>query len=417
MVGHGGLVRDIAVSADGTTVLSASFDYTLRRWRFDDQTALDVLSGHAGPVNAVAFLSGSGAVSAGGDGRLIVWRLGTGEAKPARILDAHRGQAAAIAVSGDGATLLSGGWDGTLALWDANTGAERRRIAVGAPVIAAAFGVGDAQVISGTRDGELKIYRRRDGILTATIPAHDLGLTAMAVSPDKSQLATIGLDNMVRVWTLDPFAERFAFLADPVTKPLSLAFSPDDTSVVVGFLNGDVRQLDTGRGRTLAHIREEAGPVWAVALSADGRFLLSASSDERIKVWHLESGARIGETIADDPRPTPWLTSDHPGAVVYRKCAVCHATTAKERQRSGPHFTDLFGRRAGSVAGYAYTPALANSKIVWTPETIADLFRRGPDTVFPGTKMPVQTIPDEAALAALVDFMAGMLGQTTVPAE
>ena len=72
---------------------------------------------------------------------------------------------------------------------------------------------------------------------------------------------------------------------------------------------------------------------------------------------------------------------------------------------AGPHLQGLFGRRMGSVAGYAYSPRLAQGDITWTPETVADLFTRGPDVVTPGTRMPVQRVSEPAELTALLRFL------------
>jgi cytochrome c len=72
---------------------------------------------------------------------------------------------------------------------------------------------------------------------------------------------------------------------------------------------------------------------------------------------------------------------------------------------AGPHLHGLFGRRMGSLPGYAYSPRLARGDITWTPETVADLFTRGPDVVTPGTKMPVQTLGNPEEMAALIRLL------------
>lgn len=101
------------------------------------------------------------------------------------------------------------------------------------------------------------------------------------------------------------------------------------------------------------------GIARAVAFSPDGRFALTASSDEVVRMWHLRSDDRIGISSAEVTSPKPWLTSTHPGARMFRKRALCHSLTADGPKRSGPHFAGLFGRRAGSVNGYRYSDALA----------------------------------------------------------
>jgi len=57
------------------------------------------------------------------------------------------------------------------------------------------------------------------------------------------------------------------------------------------------------------------------------------------------------------------------------------------------------------VPGYEYSARLARGDIVWTRETVAELFTRGPDEMTPGTKMPVQRVGNAEDLRALLDFL------------
>ncbi|MFB9971395.1 c-type cytochrome [Pseudoroseomonas cervicalis] len=59
----------------------------------------------------------------------------------------------------------------------------------------------------------------------------------------------------------------------------------------------------------------------------------------------------------------------------------------------------------GSLPGYAYSERLARGDIVWTKDSVADLFTRGPDIVTPGTRMPVQIVGDPDDMAALLRFL------------
>src|SRR5215212_3291457 len=97
--GHGGPVRAIAVSPDGKTALSGSFDQSAILWELDKGIAAQVLRFHDGAVNAAAALPDGRFLTGGEDGRIAVWRAG-GTA-PARVIEAHKGPIAGLAVSGD----------------------------------------------------------------------------------------------------------------------------------------------------------------------------------------------------------------------------------------------------------------------------------------------------------------------------
>jgi cytochrome c len=71
------------------------------------------------------------------------------------------------------------------------------------------------------------------------------------------------------------------------------------------------------------------------------------------------------------------------GEVLYQGCQDCHSI---EKNDVGPLHKGVFGRLAGTVADYDYSPALKNSKIVWTEDNL-DKWLSGPQQFIPGTKM------------------------------
>ena len=87
------------------------------------------------------------------------------------------------------------------------------------------------------------------------------------------------------------------------------------------------------------------------------------------------------------------------GARLYEaRCGGCHSV---EAHRVGPSHRGVFGRRAGSAAGYAYSPALAASRIVWTAATL-DAWLADPERTIPGQAMGyrVEQAGDRADLIA-----------------
>ncbi|MBT3532555.1 MAG: hypothetical protein HN478_01675 [Rhodospirillaceae bacterium] len=405
MVGHGGMIRSIAVSADGQYALTASFDYSARLWRFDEQRELRSLDGHDGPVNGAIFSRHDKAiVTVGADGKVILWDRR--KAGPTVVMNGHHGRTMSVVETPDGKEILTAGWDGRLILWNLAQGAKIKDYDTGVPIVSAALGLGSDMFVAGGRDGIVRLLRRADGVTIGRIRAHDIGLTQLAASGDGRRLVTIGLDNAARVWDLATLAAVSSYAPDPEVKPVSVVLSVDGSEMLIGYVDGNLVHLDTVSGRVKRRLKVEDGPVWAVAFTPDGRFALSAGISERVRVWHLESGDRISVGEDDDgDRHAPWLESDHPGARLFRKCANCHALTKDERQRAGPHFDGLFGRKAGGLAGYRYSKALREARVVWSRKTIAELFRQGPDRYVPGTKMPVQKVGDEASLEHLVDYL------------
>ena len=89
------------------------------------------------------------------------------------------------------------------------------------------------------------------------------------------------------------------------------------------------------------------------------------------------------------------------GKEIYGRCLACHAL---EYDRVGPRHCGLFGRRAGSVPGFDYSPAMKRSKIVWNEKSL-DRFLANPLKVVPGTKMTYAGVPDAKERADLIAYL------------
>ena len=400
-IGHGGMVRAAAISADGSKVLTGSFDYTAKLWDFAGQTELLSLEAHDGPVNGVAFLPGGAqALTVSDDRTAILWNLTTG--KPERRFKGHQHKVVGVAVGPDGRIAATGGWDRTVRLWDLETGRQLRSLKHPSPVNAVAFADDGKKIISGAHDGIIRIWDARSGRALGRLEGHELGVSQLDVSGGR--LLSAGLDKTMRLWDLGA-GKQIAIFGNTDKAVLTVAFSSDGRTALSAGADGTVNQWDLRRNRLISTIRAHDNMIWAVRFSPDGRFAITASSDETARVWHLETGDRIGIPVENDTEPKPWLVSDHPGAGLYKKCAKCHSLRKNGRRRSGPHLAGLFGRRAGSVPGYRYSAALNNRDFEWNAKTLTTLFRDGPDQFLPGTKMPLQRVPDAVQLAHLVEYL------------
>ena len=104
-----------------------------------------------------------------------------------------------------------------------------------------------------------------------------------------------------------------------------------------------------------------------------------------------------------DSAPTQNLPAPEAGRKIFDQCRGCHSLSPSQNGL-GPTLYHLFGRRAGSVPGYVYSPALKNSVIVWTAGTL-DRFLRNPRGFVAGSKMTSPDIKDPRDRKNLLAFL------------
>lgn len=92
------------------------------------------------------------------------------------------------------------------------------------------------------------------------------------------------------------------------------------------------------------------------------------------------------------------------GEQAFAMCSACHSRQAGAPQRMGPNLQGLVGRKAGSSEGFAYSPALQASGIVWDAKTL-DTYLAAPARMVPGTRMVI-AVPDPARRQALIEYLS-----------
>jgi cytochrome c len=396
--GHGGPVRAIAVSPDGKSVLTGSFDTAAIRWSLASESAEQVLRFHSDAVNAVAFLKDGRMATAGADARIAVWTAG--RQQPDEVFEGHRAPIVSLAVSPDGARLASASWDHTVRVWSLTNGARQALEGHTQNVNGVAFTPDGKSLVSVGYDLALRIWPVAGGTPeVVTLPSP---LNAVAVASD-SEIATASADGKVHFLTAG-IGETGEVQAGP-TPIVALAISRDGTLIAAAGVGGAVAIIDR-KARSIARaLVGPPSPVWSVAFLPDNATLLTGGADGTIRRWNARTGDPIGSSLQGTPSdPLSAYAGDH-GAEVFRACVACHTLSEKEAQRAGPSLAGLYGRRIASLPGYRFSDALKHMDIIWNPETVSKLFEIGPNAYTPGTKMPEQRISSPEDRKALTDFL------------
>ena len=396
--GHGGPVRALAISPDGKSVLSGSFDTSAIRWSLATESAEQVLRFHSGAVNAVIFLQDGRMATGGADARIAIWTAG--HQQPDEVFEGHQAPIVGLAVSPDGSMLASASWDSSVRLWPLRSGAKRVLEGHSQNVNGVAFTPDGKSLVSVGYDLAVRIWPRQDGppdVIMLPSP-----LNAVAVAAD-GEIAAGGADGWVRLLAVG--GRQTGEVEAGPTPIVALAISPDGALIAAARIGGAVSIIDR-KARSVLRTLVGPAPVWSVAFLPDSTTLLTGGADGMIRRWNALTGVATGSSLRGTPAdPLAAYAGDH-GAEIFRACVACHTLSEKDNARAGPTLAGLFGRRIASLPGYRFSDALKGMNIVWTPETVAKLFEVGPNAYTPGTKMPEQRIGSPEDRKALTDFLA-----------
>jgi len=91
------------------------------------------------------------------------------------------------------------------------------------------------------------------------------------------------------------------------------------------------------------------------------------------------------------------------GKRVFNKCKACHSLEPGKK-RIGPSLHGVFGRKAGTAAGFKFSPAMQKANIVWNEKTL-DEYLTKPRTMVKGTRMVFPGLSKAAERADLIAYL------------
>jgi WD40 repeat protein len=208
------------------------------------------------------------------------------------VLAGHLGRVFAVAFTSDSKTLVSGGEDRELIVWDATTGERRGALEISAPVRSLAFGSDDDTLIALAGDRvELWSLARAHRILV--LPMTTSRLDAFAVNPRDGSIAAVGGNGVLLQWTAA--GVKLNEITNPARPYTAVAFAPDGQFLVAaGPGLADIWHVEPGGLTRQFALDGATGIVHAAAVSGDSSMIITAGDNGRAHVWDAAKGKLLG---------------------------------------------------------------------------------------------------------------------------
>lgn len=315
--GHGEGIWSVALSPDGTRIVTGSRDYTARVWDAATGNSLLILRGHRGPITSVAISpDGTRVLTSAGNAALWekprdsiqkylhenrdttvrVWDIASGNTL--LVLQGHEARVNSVAFSLDGSRILTGSDDQTARVWDAISG-KSLLILKGhdASVRSVAFSPDSAYILTGGDDNTARVWDSSSGKSLWTLCGHSASVTSVAFSLDGARILTGSDDRTARVWNVT-MIKSIMILHGHRSSIWKVAFSPNGTRILTGGgedninhrVDDSARIWDPVSGKSLLTLRGHQNRVSSVAFSPHGSHVLTGSWDKTARVWDSSSG-------------------------------------------------------------------------------------------------------------------------------
>ncbi len=351
MKGHTtNLIHAGTYSRDGKHVLTGAHDNTVRLWDATTGKEVRVFLGMTGPVMSVALSPDGKTVCAGSEtGSARLWNAETGETL--HVLNGPPQSIYAVGFSLDGLRVFTAGGDRTMWLWDVASGKRlTSSAATSSPfnppghrelILAAAYSPSGDTILTGGSDNTVRLWDALLQVERRVLRGHSGSVTALAFVPGSNRVWTGSEDGTARAWDLETGEDRSAWSGN-WGAVVSVGFSADGKTALIGGGDEIVRTRDVATGTVGPSLRVFAheGIMHWVGFSADGKKMITCGADNAARVWDRETGREVltlaGLTRLTEanfsPDGTKIITSRGVGLVQLWETA-----DGKELRRFSPH--------------------------------------------------------------------------------
>jgi WD40 repeat protein len=290
---HQNAVNACGFNHDGTLVVSASKDRTVRVWNVQTGVCLAVLQGHTDNVRTCAFSPVSNIMVSGSDDTTVkLWepQLGTSQSwELMQTFHEHKGNVRWCTFSPDGRYVASAAEDAMVWIWDTHTDAKYPLAGHTDTVNKCVFSHNGRLIASVSSDGTARIWDWSAGTPPLILKRHKKAVLSCVFHADDAKLVTASADMTLRVWDVAT-GKCLHTLKGHKNRINDCAFNPQEKDVLVSASEDKtLRVWNVKTGKLVKPLNDYSGAIRACCFSSDGKFVLGANWGNVLLVWEWKT--------------------------------------------------------------------------------------------------------------------------------
>lgn len=280
------------------------YDYNLQGSSFADSKVYEhnfIPQGHTSRIDSVSYSpNGERIVSGSWDKTIRIWDAETGK-QIGKPFEGHVDHITSVSYSPNGKRIVSGSWDATIRIWDAETGEQIGKPLVGHEhfVNAVAYSPDGNRIVSGSHDNTIRIWDAETGIqIDKPIKGHTHLISAVAYSYDGKFIASGSWDKTIRIWDAETGEQIGESFKGHTSAVVSVSYSPNGKMIVSSSWDKTIRIWNAKTGEQIGKpIGGHDDSVNSVIFSFDGKRIVSGSNDKTIRIWDVNTRKQIGNAM------------------------------------------------------------------------------------------------------------------------
>ncbi|NWF94826.1 MAG: hypothetical protein HXY34_01655 [Candidatus Thorarchaeota archaeon] len=220
------------------------------------------------------------------EGQILLIEVMTGRIE--EDVTGHEDVVSSLCFLGSDNSFLSTSWDATTRLWERRKATKcSASLSHHSEVKALAVSKTAGRGVSGSRDGELKVFSLSSLKCLRNISAHDLDVSAIGMDCEGARLVTASWDGQCKVWETSGYT-LVRIAAETGERIRSMSLSPDTKTALLGLHGGTILKVFLESRERPAETMAHHDAVSSLAVDPTGKYLLSGGLDRAVKIWSLD---------------------------------------------------------------------------------------------------------------------------------